>query len=86
MARLPSAHISRFIALIALFLALLAAVRSPETAVVLILVGVPILVALGIYLAWRRRRLSRPCPRCGERVRNGRLACSSCRFDFRTIG
>ncbi len=28
---------------------------------------------------------SRPCPRCGERVRNGIMECSNCAFDFQTI-
>lgn len=31
------------------------------------------------------RLTSRPCPRCGRRVRNGRLDCAACRFDFRSI-
>jgi len=46
-----------------------------------------------LYLSARRKvprrgetRASRPCPRCGERVKNGVLDCPHCGFDFRTIG
>ncbi len=46
-----------------------------------------------LYLSARRKvplkreaANSRPCNRCGERVRNGELDCSHCGFDFRTIG
>jgi hypothetical protein len=28
----------------------------------------------------------RPCPRCGQGVKNGVLGCPHCAFDFRTIG
>lgn len=34
---------------------------------------------------WAFRPASRPCNRCGQRVRNGILDCPHYGFDFRTI-
>lgn len=41
-------------------------------------------VVAGELVAAVRRR--RPCPRCGRGVVKGRLDCSGCGFDFRTVG
>jgi len=43
------------------------------------------LVVLAITWGWSAidsRLNSRPCPRCGHRVRNGKLVCDECSFDF----
>jgi hypothetical protein len=32
------------------------------------------------------RPRGRPCPRCGEHVKTGVMACGRCDFDFRTLG
>jgi hypothetical protein len=29
---------------------------------------------------------ARQCPRCGKRVKEGRMDCPDCGFDFRTVG
>jgi hypothetical protein len=48
--------------------------------------GALILLLLLAALFWIIRPGSRPCPRCGQRVKNGVLDCPHCGFDFRTIG
>jgi hypothetical protein len=48
---------------------------------------VAFLVCLLVGLAgWIGEDGSRPCPRCGQRVKNGVLECEHCGFDFNTIG
>lgn len=49
----------------------------------LALLGLLLLVAL---LAWLVEPSTRPCPRCGQRVKAGVLDCEACGFDFKTIG
>lgn len=51
------------------------------------------LIALGVFLIagiamWltEANAGSRPCPRCGEAVPNGKLECEHCAFDFNAIG
>jgi hypothetical protein len=40
-----------------------------------------------LSLIWfMTRPRTRPCPRCGEGVKKGKLACGDCGFDFRTVG
>lgn len=51
------------------------------TTVVLVLIAVTVLAE--VVLGWPR---SRPCPRCGSRVRTGTLVCPRCEFDFRAVG
>ena len=47
---------------------------------------VPLLFLLWlIRLSIGERFKSRPCPRCGWRVRNGVLDCPHCAHDFRTV-
>jgi hypothetical protein len=53
------------------------------TFVIAFLVVLAILL-LVIFLV--RRANSRPCPRCGSRVRTGRMRCDACGFDFETVG
>lgn len=43
------------------------------------------LVLLAAGAVWDHSS-SRPCPRCGHRVRNGTMRCDSCHFDFETVG
>lgn len=43
------------------------------------------LVLLAVGAVWDRSS-SRPCPRCGRRVRNGTMRCGACSFDFETVG
>lgn len=45
--------------------------------------GFFVLLLAGV--AWDRAA-SRPCPRCGHRVRNGTMRCDTCDFDFTTVG
>jgi hypothetical protein len=42
-------------------------------------------VVFAAYRGLTANKYSRPCPRCGEKVKNGILDCS-CGFDFRTVG
>jgi uncharacterized protein HemY len=45
-----------------------------------------VVLAILLLVIWLVRRAnSRPCPRCGSRVRTGRLRCESCGFDFETV-
>jgi hypothetical protein len=44
-----------------------------------------VVIAAVVFFATDRSD-SRPCPRCGEQVKNGVLDCPHCSFDFRTIG
>ena len=53
-----------------------------EVLLLLILFGPPI--ALGVWIV--RRAQSRPCPRCGYRVKRGVLTCGKCGFDFGAVG
>jgi hypothetical protein len=55
-----------------------------EVIVVLILLTPVVTVGWLIYRAFNRK--SRPCPRCGNRVKNGFTICQKCDFDFMTIG
>lgn len=54
-------------------------------------VGVIVLAVLALkglarFARWLGADPSRPCPRCGEGVKNGILDCPHCGFDFRTVG
>lgn len=53
-----------------------------EALIVLILVGIPVLIVFFIVSRMR----SRACPRCGRRVKTGRMTCKACGFDFNTVG
>lgn len=50
----------------------------------LLIVGCALFIAG--YLFFQVRDSSRPCPKCGGRVKTGQMDCQSCGFDFRTIG
>ena len=50
--------------------------------IVLILLAIPWMIVARI----RHHMNSRPCLRCGERVRNGDLRCEACGFDFASVG
>lgn len=58
------------------------ALGLPEILIILILLGV--FIALPVWIV--RRLRSRPCPRCGQRVKKGVLTCQECGFDFSTVG
>lgn len=56
-------------------------------------IGVALILLVGffgfVFLAFiwlMSRPKNRPCPRCGEDVKKGQMACSSCGFDFMTLG
>lgn len=51
--------------------------------IVAVILGLRLLAA---GLRWLGREGARPCPRCGEGVKNGVLDCPYCGFDFRTVG
>ncbi len=53
-----------------------------EVLIQLILLGALIVLAVWIV----RRVRSRPCPRCGRRVKQGVLTCEGCGYDFSTVG
>jgi hypothetical protein len=53
-----------------------------ELLILLIMIGLPVLAVLGVVRVLSRRS----CPRCGKHVKRGRLDCSHCGFDFRSIG
>ena len=40
--------------------------------------------SISLYMGLRPR--TRPCPRCGRRVKRDELDCPSCAFDFRSVG
>lgn len=44
------------------------------------------LVFVAVYFGYQARDASRPCPRCGSRVKTQVMTCPSCGFDFETIG
>jgi hypothetical protein len=55
--------------------------------------GVALVLFIGFFgfvflaLIWfMTRPRTRPCPRCGEDVKKGRMECKKCGFDFTTIG
>lgn len=56
-----------------------------ELVIILLVVLVPILLLIALVWIVRRAR-SRPCPRCGSRVKKGEMICKQCAFDFSTIG
>lgn len=49
------------------------------------LLALVMLLLLSLLLTIRSRSGTRPCPRCGQRVKVGELDCPHCDFDFRTI-
>ena len=51
----------------------------PELIIMLVLVGLPTLIIIGLVRVSGARR----CPQCAKRVKAGRLDCPSCGFDFR---
>jgi hypothetical protein len=42
-----------------------------------------VVLAILLLVIWLVRR---GCPRCGSRVKTGRLRCQSCGFDFDAVG
>jgi len=48
-----------------------------ELAIILLLLVPVVLLALGV-----RAMVTRPCPRCGKRVRNGLVVCNHCQHEF----
>jgi hypothetical protein len=80
-----------FLALGALGFALVGVARGDEsvsTTALVIRGEVPVIV--GFVLCWGALELadrldSRPCPRCGRRVRVGTYACPACGLDFRRL-
>jgi hypothetical protein len=53
-----------------------------ELLILLVLVALPVTAVLLVVRAVSRRA----CPRCGKRVKRGRLDCPHSGFDFRSIG
>jgi hypothetical protein len=50
-------------------------------------IGFIVVLAILLLVIWLVRRAnSRACPRCGNRVKTGRLRCESCGFDFNAVG
>ncbi len=49
-----------------------------EIVIVLVMVAIPVMIVMRLE-QWMT---SRPCPRCGERVANGKLECRACGYDF----
>lgn len=56
-------------------------------------IGIAIIFLIGFFgfiffsLIWfMSRPKTRPCPRCGEDVKKGRMVCPSCSYDFSTMG
>jgi hypothetical protein len=57
------------------------------TQVIAFITAFVVVLLVLLLVIWIVRRLnSRPCPRCGKRVRTGRMRCQSCGFDFETVG
>lgn len=62
--------------------------QDPSTGLGPLTIALIVLAALAVaaLVAFLVRRLAtRPCPRCGRRVRTGRLECGRCGFDFRAL-
>lgn len=57
-----------------------------ELVIVLLLVGLPLALVVMAVVLIARRANTRPCPRCGARVKQGVMLCGACGFDFSTIG
>jgi hypothetical protein len=56
-------------------------VGAAELLIMLLLWGS--IIAAVVFVV--RYMTSRACPRCGRRVRNGRLDCGKCGFDFHSV-
>jgi DNA-directed RNA polymerase subunit RPC12/RpoP len=86
-----AAGFALFLALGALGFALVGVARTDQsvsTTALVIRGEVPVIV--GFVLCWGALELadrldSRPCPRCGRRVRAGTYACAACGYDFRRL-
>ena len=56
-------------------------------------IGIAIIFLIGFFgfiffsIIWfMSRPRTRPCPRCGDDVKKGRMVCPSCNYDFSTMG